>query len=720
MFRVGSETELEHGSSCEGDLGPCTSDGMPVSAPSSAFNIGPSAQQKHPAPALLRREADSPSPQPMPPRARDTAAEVNVGLSKVVLDGESGEQKASLDSSASLWSPLLTMGVAGLQTTGTSSMQAEAAAAAARLPAAPSLQSWAGSLEVPGRAAGLSSTYSSPVAAVGGPQEIAPSSPAGPLQELLGAGRDADVSMQGGSVSLSMLAQGTSVQSSPQMPMTSREGTPTTAHGASWGAPDTPRPSAWEQPPSPHRPADVPAAQSPIAAGSSEGQNVRAGGGEQTSDAGQRQSHQTLQAVQADEDRRAADAASQEGRPAFRERTDSAIYHRGDQEEATSVVPSRVVRLEAMPSTVPEPAHAVDREQLGGQVTGGVLGDAGKKIAETPRREGSRRVADAGSCAHVLQAELGSSVVQLCRRSRDVLDAQGAQLGQSTSQAGVCAKGKCAVPWSSGAQAGSAPPSGELPKSSVRDDSARNSVGPTEADCADKVWPGLGLQTALTPNSGVRSFASAMDGSRMERELSSPCTSSALPTGQAEGLSANRLSGQRSSEQTSGHLGGHDVAGVHGNTRAHSRGPAQPGAAAARQVAAGDPAGGGSGSRSRSRQSVEPSVSSGNSGSPRLTEALLAELEAQQKLQARKEKAADGHGRTWAWLAAAELSVDTESRAKRAASAREKSLTASDSAFIRGRSSAAKTANKPSEPKKQKERKGLNQWFSCFVGGGTR
>ena len=86
------------------------------------------------------------------------------------------------------------------------------------------------------------------------------------------------------------------------------------------------------------------------------------------------------------------------------------------------------------------------------------------------------------------------------------------------------------------------------------------------------------------------------------------------------------------------------MAGVHGNTHAHSRGPAQPGAAAARQVAAGDPAGGGSGSRSRSRQSVEPSVSSGNSGSPRLTEALLAELEAQQKLQARKEKAADGHG----------------------------------------------------------------------------
>ena len=47
-----------------------------------------------------------------------------------------------------------------------------------------------------------------------------------------------------------------------------------------------------------------------------------------------------------------------------------------------------------------------------------------------------------------------------------------------------------------------------------------------------QVWPGLGLNTALTPKSGMRSFASAMDGSRMERELSSPYTSSALPAGQ--------------------------------------------------------------------------------------------------------------------------------------------------------------------------------------------
>ena len=69
-------------------------------------------------------------------------------------------------------------------------------------------------------------------------------------------------------------------------------------------------------------------------------------------------------------------------------------------------------------------------------------------------------------------------------------------------QAGVCAKGKCAVPWSSGAQAGSAPPSGELPKSSVRDDSARNSVGPTEADCADKARTRRPPAISMSPTVG--------------------------------------------------------------------------------------------------------------------------------------------------------------------------------------------------------------------------
>ena len=233
------------------------------------------------------------------------------------------------------------------------------------------------------------------------------------------------------------------------------DGTPAGVHGASWGPPDTPRPSAWEQQP---QPADAPAAQPPTAAG---------GSAEPKQD--ERQSHQhereswaaayvrpdraaaaapgsqdlaasaavsrTLQAVQADEDRRATDVASWQARPAFRERTDSAIYQRGDQEEApeASSAPFRVVRLEALPSTVPDSARV---EQLGGKVTGSGGGRqaAGKNKAETPRREGSRRVADANACTHVLQAELGSSEVQLCRRSRDFLDAHGALPGRSAAQ----------------------------------------------------------------------------------------------------------------------------------------------------------------------------------------------------------------------------------------------------------------------------------------------
>ncbi len=51
-----------------------------------------------------------------------------------------------------------------------------------------------------------------------------------------------------------------------------------------------------------------------------------------------------------------------------------------------------------------------------------------------------------------------------------------------------------------------------------------------------QVWPGLSLNTALTPNSGMRSVASAVDGSRMERELSSPYTSSVMPPGQVSAL----------------------------------------------------------------------------------------------------------------------------------------------------------------------------------------
>ena len=77
-------------------------------------------------------------------------------------------------------------------------------------------------------------------------------------------------------------------------------------------------------------------------------------------------------------------------------------------------------------------------------------------------------------------------------------------------------------------------------------------------------------------------------------------------------------------------------------------------------------------------------------------------------------------GRTRAWLAAAELSLETESRAKRMAAAREKSLNSVDSAMKRGgRSTPAKATKKKAESKKQKERQGFGQWLSCFIGGGT-
>ncbi len=201
MFRLGSETEVERGSSCEGDMGPCTSDGMPASAPSSMFfNTGPSGQQDAPsAPTLPPRDTNSPPP--LPPQLRAAEGGI-VGLSTVGLDGDSGEQKASLDSS-SMWSPMLTTGMAALQTTMGAGSSVQGDAPAGRLPAAPSLQSWAGSLEVPGCPAGRSSTLSSPAAAAT-PLESPPPSP---MQEALGVGRDADPSLQGGSVTLSMLAQ---------------------------------------------------------------------------------------------------------------------------------------------------------------------------------------------------------------------------------------------------------------------------------------------------------------------------------------------------------------------------------------------------------------------------------------------------------------------------------------------------------------------------------
>lgn len=49
----------------------------------------------------------------------------------------------------------------------------------------------------------------------------------------------------------------------------------------------------------------------------------------------------------------------------------------------------------------------------------------------------------------------------------------------------------------------------------------------------------------------------------------------------------------------------------------------------------------------RARRGVESSALSSGSGGPRLTEALLAELEAHHKLQAGKEKLVDVHGEAY-------------------------------------------------------------------------
>lgn len=233
MSRLDSDSDPEQAeaSSCDGDLGPCTSDGMPVSAPSSAFNTGPGTHTAHqPGPQTLSLaplplgsssgvtgRADLPAPLdlPPPPCAGEPVVGGIVGLSTVGLEGDSGaEQKASLDSSASMWSPLLTTGMAALQTMGGTSSGRGDLGAVQRLPAAPSLQSWAGS-SLDGGPAGflpaLASTRSSPV-----PAACATGAAPSPVALLHGIAVGADAHGQdsspgmpvsGSMVALSMLAQ---------------------------------------------------------------------------------------------------------------------------------------------------------------------------------------------------------------------------------------------------------------------------------------------------------------------------------------------------------------------------------------------------------------------------------------------------------------------------------------------------------------------------------
>ena len=86
------------------------------------------------------------------------------------------------------------------------------------------------------------------------------------------------------------------------------------------------------------------------------------------------------------------------------------------------------------------------------------------------------------------------------------------------------------------------------------------------------------------------------------------------------------------------------AAAADSRTGTHGRSDARQPPATVREVAARQRAEDGGG---RSRRGAESSALSSGSGGPRLTETLLAELEAQHKLQARKEKLVDVHGEAY-------------------------------------------------------------------------
>ncbi len=237
------------------------------------------------------------------------------------------------------------------------------------------------------------------------------------------------------------------MQSSPQLPMSSRDRTPAAAAGDSWGAPDTPRPSAWED-----QPVAAPAAQAPAGAGGSADIAAAAGTGQATAGSAVRYERDSWAAGYVRPDTRSAagaanrDAAASPaasstlqtalaeeargaarlGRPTFRERTDSAIYHRDEEAPEAPSAPFRGVRLEPVTSASPAPARENARGSRGVDAgRGGAQGQTGER--------GLRGAEEADARAHVLQAELGTSVVQLCRRTRESLDAQAAP-GPSAAQ----------------------------------------------------------------------------------------------------------------------------------------------------------------------------------------------------------------------------------------------------------------------------------------------
>lgn len=262
------------------------------------------------------------------------------------------------------------------------------------------------------------------------------------------------------------------MQSSPQLPMSSREGTPTVASsGKSWGGPEATRPSFWEPQSVEVRPTSLPAAEPPSANGASaeaavdvllgqgrrqaaksldrgqysharnswaaaySGSDMRSTGravcglskamqdtGTDASICARLREEQKREATR--DSSEPAGTASWHSRPALRERTDSAVYHRASHEEAPM---ESTRRQDACVSPVPTspqgPAVERSSELVKGHSGGCSSGAAGLGgIQEEPAQRGRWREREPDAVAHVLRANLSGSEVQLSRRARDMLE----------------------------------------------------------------------------------------------------------------------------------------------------------------------------------------------------------------------------------------------------------------------------------------------------------
>lgn len=254
------------------------------------------------------------------------------------------------------------------------------------------------------------------------------------------------------------------------MLLNSRDGTPVAPGAAAWGSPEAPRPSFWEpsHPPQSRPLGGNPAAGSRQPAG--ESSDAQGGNKEAAAACGQQEQQRErpswaagyfkpadnpaaasisrdvsscLDAANPKDDATgifasqlkqdqgeelgvvdaAQAASSQQRRPAFRERTDSAVYHRDNPQERPRA-----------PAAAQQPAQ---RALLGSRNLGTADGIA--PVDEVPHVESVNKAGlapvrswreceeEADAQERVLQASLGRSEVQLCRHSRALWDSQAQQ-----------------------------------------------------------------------------------------------------------------------------------------------------------------------------------------------------------------------------------------------------------------------------------------------------